>query len=166
MFTLLFIALVIIGLFVLSGCAVVEPTPAATPQPSILRDGAGGDSIAWGTGQALHVATFARVGEPSCPNRKRPGILSLLPAEHFNRFVMSAGVNDAPGLCVPKIAAWMSGHTARGYWLVGYGAPESAMVVNSAAAYGQRVLFFTPGPDRVHPRSYPEVAGAVRRAWQ
>jgi hypothetical protein len=147
MATLLLLALIVVGLFVLSGCAAaVAPSAAA---PAGLPDGVAGDSIAQGTGAAMHVATWARKSMSSC------WILHHLPDGHFEHFVVSAGVNDVPGRCVPKIAAWMHAHARHGYWLVGYGAGETAMVVNSAAAYGQIVLFFVTGPDHVHPRSYP-----------
>jgi len=62
MFSLaLIILVVLVAIGVLSGCAVVEPSTASAPKASALPDGAGGGSIAWGTGQALHVATHARV---------------------------------------------------------------------------------------------------------
>jgi len=67
---------------------------------AFARDGAAGDSIAFGTGHALHVATFARERMSSCWILKHEVPLAV---GHFDHFAISAGVNDAPGPCLEAI---------------------------------------------------------------
>jgi len=187
----LIVILLIAVAMALSGCATTEPigssklvvetTPARakitmrvpTKLPSeavtapIGGDLALGDSIAVGAGGALGVRTIAVEGEPSCPNPRagRAGIVSMVPSASYGRVVVSAGVNDIPGACVGAIRSKLRASVV--VWLVGLSQRhgEAGTVAAVAAAHGDRVVRFQVGPDGVHPRSYPEVAAQVRRAW-
>lgn len=121
------------------------------------EDLAVGDSIAVGTGQALHVRTAARVGASSC------AILGLAPGGAFEHVVISAGINDPPGSCIESIRQRYAG--AKVVWIVPARTAARAHVIALAAKYGDRSVYYRAGGDNTHPRSYPSVAAAVRHAW-
>lgn len=111
-----------------------------------------GDSIALGLGAALHVATIARVGASSC------AILAYTPRAHFDRVIISAGVNDPPGRCIGAIRARLDAREIVWILPVNFAA---ANVLRVAAAHGDRVVAYAPGRDRVHPQSYAALAASV-----
>lgn len=125
-------------------------------------DAAIGDSIALGTGSALGVPTYARSSMSSC------WVLRHLPNQSFDRVVISAGINDAPGRCVDDI---LSRVQAR-HVVVILPAPINsarAHVAAVAAAHGAQTLAYAchGGCTRsnFHPGSYAVVAQDVRRLW-
>jgi hypothetical protein len=61
------------------------------------QDAAIGDSIALGTGNALHVPTYAWIGASSCE------ILSKMPSGPFGHVVISAGINSPSSPCLAEI---------------------------------------------------------------
>jgi hypothetical protein len=117
-----------------------------------------GDSIALGTGGAMHAPTIARKSMGSC-----------WIAAHTPRFrgawaVISAGINDAPGACVEAIRSRV--RARRVVWILP--APINsarAHVEAVAAANGDRTISYScPGPcstSNFHPESYAALAGAV-----
>lgn len=114
-----------------------------------------GDSIALGTGTALHVETRARVGAPSCE------ILRKVPGGRYDVVVISAGVNDPPGRCLEAIRARV--HARRIIWILP--APINSARAHIAAVaceHGDRTVSYVPGRDHLHPRSYVELARRVR----
>jgi hypothetical protein len=115
-----------------------------------------GDSIALGTGQALHILTIATVGMGSC------AIAQRVPSAHFSEVVISAGVNDPPGRCVASIRDKLSADHV--VWIRPINA-AGPTVDRVAAAHGDRVITYTTGRDHLHPASYTAVAASVRAAW-
>lgn len=116
-----------------------------------------GDSIALGTGQALHIRTSAVEGAGSC------AILGHSPSGSFEHVVISAGVNDPPGSCVEAIVQKYRG--ARIVMIVPSKTSAAGHIKSVAAKYGAKAVYYRVGADGVHPRSYPSVAATVRRAW-
>ena len=120
-----------------------------------------GDSLALGFGQASRMPTRAIVGEPSCPNKRRPGILSMVPAEHFGFVLLSAGTNDVPGRCIEAIRAKINADKVQ--WVVPVnGARNHVLAV--ASAHGDATLFYTPGVRSwPHPATYFDAHGGHKR---
>jgi hypothetical protein len=129
---------------------------------AFARDGAAGDSIAFGTGHALHVATFARERMSSCWILKHEVPLAV---GHFDHFAISAGVNDAPGPCLEAII----NHIDAGQFVLilppGVNSAR-AHIASVAAARHIQTVSYVPGRDHLHPRSYPAVAAAIRAIWK
>lgn len=140
------------------GAALVAGVIAlfAFSAPTRAGDAAIGDSLALGTGTALHIATFAHVGASSC------AIVAFAPRASFDRVVVSAGVNDPPGRCVASLRAAI--HARIVVWIAPVNSARLAVEM-AASAYGDRVIFYRPGPDGVHPSSYGALAAQVRAAW-
>ena len=113
-----------------------------------------GDSIAVGTGQALHAYTVAHKGISSC------AVLKRTPRAPQDTVVISAGSNDPPGACLDTIRERLTAMQV--VWIVPQNAAAAANVRRVAAKHGDKVVTFTAGPDGVHPRSYATVARAVR----
>jgi hypothetical protein len=112
-----------------------------------------GDSIAFGTGHAMGVRTYARVGAGSCEIARYK-----FPAA--DTIVVSAGINDAPGQCVRKLYARF-GH-ARVVVILPKGINSArAHVAAVAAAYGYTTISYRTVGRSFHPRSYPELAAAI-----
>lgn len=110
-----------------------------------------GDSIAAGTGAALHVETHARVGASSC------AILRMVPGGSYDVAVISAGVNDPPGRCLEDIRTRM--HARRIIWILPAPINSARAHVSAIAAeHGDKTVSYIPGPDHLHPRSYSELA--------
>jgi hypothetical protein len=124
--------------------------------PASAGDAAIGDSIALGTGRALHIATFARVGASSC------AILGFAPRASFERVVISAGVNDPPGRCVAALRGAV--HARIVVWICPVNSARQAVEL-AASAYGDRVIEYLPGRDGIHPAAYSSIAAQVRAAW-
>jgi hypothetical protein len=110
--------------------------------PAHAEDAAIGDSLAQGFGWASHMQVIARVGEPSCPNKRRIGILNMVPARHFDFVLLSAGTNDVPGRCVAAIRAKLNAAHVM-FVVPANGARQTVLEV--ARAYGDQLLFYTPG---------------------
>ena len=117
-----------------------------------------GDSIALGTGRAMHVQTVARVGASSC------AIVRFTPRGHFDRVVISAGVNDAPGRCLSKVLDTVDAEEVVFILPPGINSARAA-IGKLARDTGHKTVSYVPGRDGLHPRSYPAVAAAVARAW-
>ncbi len=116
-----------------------------------------GDSLAVGTGAAMHVQTIARVGASSC------AILRSAPAGHFDRVVISAGTNDPPGRCVA--AARKAIRADRVVWILPVNGAR-AHVLDIARAHGDRVVSYAPSRRNwPHPASYGPLARAVEAAF-
>lgn len=122
-----------------------------------------GDSIAVGTGQALHVLTVAKINAGSCT-----WILPNAPSGSFEHVVISAGINDPPGSCIEAIRAKYAG--VKVVWILP--APISsarAHVAAVARANGDMTVSYRCRgrctKTNFHPASYPSVAAAVQRAW-
>lgn len=127
-----------------------------------LPDAAIGDSIAAGTGSALGVSTYAKVGSSSCY------ISAHLPQGEFDHVVISAGINDAPGPCVDRILSTVRARTI----VVILPAPINSArrhVASVAAQHGAFTVSYVcrGGCSRsnFHPGSYAVVAASVRRLW-
>ena len=126
------------------------------------EDLAVGDSIALGTGSALHVRTVATTGASSC------AIAGQAPSGSFDHVVISAGINDAPGNCIEALAKKYAGSNV--VWILPAAINSArAHVAAVAGQYGDKTVSYrcTGGCSRsnFHPGSYPAVAAAVRRAW-
>lgn len=126
------------------------------------EDLAVGDSIALGTGQALHVRTVAHEGMGSC------WILQHAPGGAFDHVLISAGINDAPGRCIEQIRAKYAG--AKVVWVLPAAINAArAHVASVAAAHGDKVVAYRCrggcSKSNFHPASYPSVAAAVQNAW-
>jgi len=126
------------------------------------EDAAIGDSIALGTGRALHVHTFARVGASSC------WVLAHMPRRQFEHVVISAGINDAPGRCVRLILAQVRTRVI----VVILPAPINsarAHVEVAAVQYGAYPISYACKggctTTNFHPGSYTQVARDVRNIW-
>jgi len=117
-----------------------------------------GDSIAFGAGHAMHVQTVAKVGASSC------AILGFTPRGHFDRVVISAGVNDPPGRCIAKVLASVDAGEVVLILPPGINSARAA-IGRLAREHGIKTVSYIPGPDGIHPRSYPDLAAAVEAAW-
>lgn len=125
------------------------------------QDAALGDSIALGTGRALGLQTYARVGAGSCE------IASYAAASRpWDRLVVSAGINDG-GACVASIRAKIKAR--RVVWILPAPINAGRAAVLRALRPGDRLVGYAcrRGCSRVdfHPADYSTVARAVRRAW-
>jgi hypothetical protein len=130
-------------------------------KPAKAENAAIGDSIALGTGHALHWSTYARQGMGSC------WIYAHMPRRHFDSVVVSAGINDPPGACVAQLFNLLDASRV----VVIQPAP-----INSAAAHVyllsvshgfMKVGYACRGPctkNNFHPASYGAVAASVREA--
>lgn len=119
-----------------------------------------GDSIALGVGTELHrCAVNATVGIPSTDIIGR--------VQHANVLVVSAGSNDPHN---PKLEANLRAIRARAaqkvIWISPIDPVAAAAVSRVAKLHGDTVVHFTPRPDKVHPRSYPALAGRVASAMR
>ena len=117
-----------------------------------------GDSIALGTGQALNAETIAVKGMGSC------AIDRMVPAKHFDRAVISAGVNDAPGMCVDSILSRVSADEVIVILPPGINSAR-AHIIQVAKSHHFKTVSYVPGKDGLHPRSYAEVASQVNASW-
>lgn len=112
-----------------------------------------GDSIALGTGRAMHLPTFARVGAGSCE-------IARYAFPRSETVMVSAGINDPPGLCLPQLYA----RFGRAHVLVilpkGINSAREH-VMRLAARRGYDTISYRTEGLSFHPRSYPELARAV-----
>lgn len=129
--------------------------------PAHARDLAVGDSIALGTGHALHVPTRAKVGAGSC------AIADRMPRGAYDRVVISAGINDQ-GLCVQAVRAAV--HARRVTWILPAPINGGRAMVLAVMRLGDRSVSYAcaGGCSRsnFHPASYAVLARAVRASWK
>lgn len=113
-----------------------------------------GDSLALGTGQALHAPTSAKVGISSC------AIVSRMPKTFHDNLVISAGTNDPPGRCVKLIRSLA--HARVVIWILPVNGARGT-VANVAARNGDYVVPYKPqSRNNVHPASYAPLAREIR----
>lgn len=151
----------LVGWLIIMGMVVGFLLLWAAVSPSKAADMAIGDSIALGTGRALHVPTRARVGASSC------AIIAYVPDRAVRHMVISAGINDG-GICDGAVRIRV--HARRVTWVlpapINAGALAAWRVVK---LYGDGfVSYACRGPctrRNFHPASYAAVAKAVRRDW-
>jgi hypothetical protein len=123
-------------------------------------DVAVGDSIALGTGHALGVSTYGRVGAGSCE------IVRRVPRGAYAHAVISAGINDGGG-CVAAVRARVRAGVV--VWILPAPINPGRAAVLAAVRPGDgTVSYACAGPctkSNFHPASYAVVAAAVRAAW-
>jgi hypothetical protein len=117
-----------------------------------------GDSIAKGVGtQMPECSVDAKVGTPSAD------IIHRVPTGHVGLMIISAGSNDPMN---PRLADNLNAMRKRAgggvTWIAPVNPRARGVVEDVAHSHGDRVVTFTPGPDGIHPRSYPELARAIR----
>ena len=127
----------------LSAAATILVTPVCA------RDLVLGDSLAQGLGQALGVATIAKIGISSC------SIARMVPSGHFDRVVISAGTNDPPGRCIESVRHQLDASHVT--WVVPVNGARSH-VLRVAAQMGDSTLFYAPAGRGVHPSNYQAMA--------
>lgn len=129
-----------------------------------------GDSIAKGTSVFFSTCRAdAVVGMRSGPivYKARPG---------YRFTIISSGSNDFPFRLTPRqvaaqrpvtranLLAARRRLTGRVVWILPQHPAAAALVREVAARYGDAVVPFAPARDRLHPRSYAELARRVSRA--
>ena len=123
-------------------------------------DMAVGDSIGIGTGHALGVSTYGRVGAGSCE------IVRRVPRATYRFAVISAGINDG-GACVAAVRARVLAQ--RVVWILPAPInPGRAAVLAAMRPEDGSVSYDCAGgctKSNFHPASYAVVAAAVRAAW-
>ncbi len=117
-----------------------------------------GDSIAVGVGAHLRGCIVdAAIGISAAQVIGRVRAAAAL--------IVSAGANNPRD---PDLASQLEAIRARARGRVIWIAPVDPMAARAVAAvaarHGDAVIHIEPGPDRVHPRSYPALADAVRSA--
>lgn len=140
---------------------VILATTITTITTTRGADIALGDSIALGTGHALHLPTVARVGAGSCE------IAGWVPRRGgFAHVVLSAGINDS-GRCVAGLRNAL--RAKRVIWILPAPINGGRAAVSRAMHPGDGAVNYTckGGCTRsnFHPASYAKVASAVRRVW-
>lgn len=123
-----------------------------------------GDSIALGTGKALHVKTYAKAGKSSC------WILDHeVPAHKLHDAVVSAGINDEPGPCVGRLFDAIQADKV----VVILPAPINTARANveaQAEAHGFKTISYQCkggcSKTNFHPASYRSVGRAVKLIWR
>jgi hypothetical protein len=145
-----------LALFLLLVIAVV----ALWAVTAYARDLVLGDSIAVGTGHALHEPTVALSGASSC------WALRHAPKGAYDHVVISAGINDGGG-CVARLRARVDAR--RVIWVLPAPINAGRAAVLAAMRPGDRAISYAcrGGCTRsnFHPASYPAVARAVRGVW-
>ena len=117
-----------------------------------------GDSIALGVGTELHRCVVnATVGIPSTEIIGR--------VEQAGVLVVSAGSNDPRN---PRLEANLRAIRARAaqkvIWISPMDPVAAEAVRRVARIHGDAIVYFTPRPDHIHPRSYPALATRVATA--
>jgi hypothetical protein len=118
-----------------------------------------GDSIAVGTGQALGCEIRAHVGWPSSK------IVKLANGVRAETCIISAGSNDPTN---PKLLINL--RTIRGkigcvrvIWVLPVNT-KAKNAVRAAVRSGDCTVNFTPGKDKVHPKSYQTLAKNIKKS--
>ncbi len=117
-----------------------------------------GDSIALGVGTELHRCTVnATVGIASAEVIGR--------VRHANVLVVSAGSNDPHNPMLESNLRTIRARAAgKVIWISPMDPVAAAAVRRVAKVHGDRVVHFSPRPDRIHPASYPTLADRVTQA--
>lgn len=117
-----------------------------------------GDSIALGLSQALHARGSAKTGIPS------KAVIGRVPQSYTGVVVISAGSNDPanPALQANLEASRARAPHAKWVWVVPRNPKAAAAVRSVAAKHHDLTVGFQAGNDRVHPRSYGQLATSVR----
>lgn len=151
-----FMTMAIVAL--LGVCLTVWFTP-----PAKAQDAAIGDSIAVGTGHALRVSTYAKTSMGSC------WILAHMPRTQFDRVVISAGINDAPGPCVGKILATVKARIKVVILPAPINSARASVFRLAQQAGAFPISYSCKGgctKHNFHPGSYGAVATSVRAIWK
>jgi hypothetical protein len=109
-----------------------------------------GDSLALGFGEASHVKTIAKVGASSC------AIASMVPHQHFDVVLISAGTNDPPGPCVHLVRMEVARfiHLREVIWLLPIN-NACARVSSEAVHWQDKVVRYLPSRKHwPHPSAY------------
>jgi hypothetical protein len=112
-----------------------------------------GDSIAVGLSWFVKgCAVVAKVGMSSA------WILANAPGGNFDKVYISAGSNDPgnPALLSNLRAIRAKYSESHVVWI--RPANGAGKFTLQAATSGDRIVYFTPGPDHVHPQSYAQLA--------
>ncbi len=114
-----------------------------------------GDSIALGIAEQM----------PACRRNAKIGIPSDAIIERVDIFaainIVSAGSNDPLNPNLRDNLVRIRSRAKQVVWVLPIDATARAAVKEIAAAHGDPVVAFESSDDRVHPRSYPELAQAV-----
>ena len=125
------------------------------------HDAAVGDSIALGTGHALHISTYARVNAGSCE------IVRRVPRARYTHLVISAGINDN-GACVAAVRARAKARIV--IWILPAPINAGRAAVLAAMRPGDRSVSYACAggctKSNFHPASYAVVAKAIRNIWE
>ena len=116
-----------------------------------------GDSIAVGVSRPLGCETRAYVGWPS--NK----IINLASGRYHATCIISAGSNDPknPHLRINLRKIRDRAKCSSYVWIRPMHSIAAAATMSVAREYGDIVVSFIPSKDRVHPRSYSELAKKV-----
>lgn len=118
-----------------------------------------GDSIAVGVAQQFPACYVrAHVGWPS-------GRIARVPGGSFSWAVISAGSNDPANRALKSNLEAIRAHvSARVVWVAPVNGLAALTMSAVAAERGDSVVSFSPGADRLHPRSYRALAASIRAA--
>ncbi len=109
-----------------------------------------GDSLAVGFGPASGMHTIAKVGIGSCR------IAGMVPAQHYDFVLISAGTNHAPGPCVEEVRQRVAElvQPTRVMWVLPVNGARGH-VAEVAARYGDAVFSYAPSRSNwPHPSHY------------
>lgn len=115
-----------------------------------------GDSIAVGVAQQRFNCTIdARVGLSSSAIAHIVGDAEVT--------IISAGSNDPnnPKL-ITNLEAIRAKRTGKVVWIIPVHPVAASSVLSVARKHQDSIVFFNPGKDKVHPKSYQTLAGYVR----
>lgn len=116
-----------------------------------------GDSIAVGTGQAMHCTVRAHVGWPSGK------IITLSNGVKAELCIISAGSNDPknPKLVVNLKKIRNNVNCKKVVWIKPVNS-TAANAVYSAKNATDSIVSFTPSKDNVHPKSYKALVNSIK----
>ena len=117
-----------------------------------------GDSIAVGTGQAMHCTVRAHVGWSSSK------IVTLSNGVKAELCIISAGSNDPknPKLIVNLKKIRNNLDCNKVVWIKPINS-TAANAVSAAKKGNDSVVSFTPSKDKVHPKSYSTLANSIKK---
>jgi hypothetical protein len=122
-----------------------------------------GDSIMEGTGPAMGIPTYARKSMGSC------WILGHMPTGQYEHAAISAGINDAPGICLAQIRARIKARYVT--WILPANINSARAHVEAIARqFGDKTVSYSCkggcNKRNFHPGSYGAVAKAVWDTWK
>lgn len=122
-------------------------------------------SSCWVVGDSIAVGIAPYFKE--CSKRAKVGISStrvLKWTPHANVLIISAGSNDPRSSTLQSnLQAIQKKAYDRVIWVAPVHPRASGVVRAVAGKKGEAVVSFTPGRDNVHPKSYRQLAGAIRK---